>query len=67
MLGDANEHPNLHPLHPLSLQEMMAAFEAEATKTNRPRLMLTAAVAAGQKNIDAGYQVPQLGASVHCR
>ncbi|XP_018614066.1 acidic mammalian chitinase-like [Scleropages formosus] len=42
-------------------QEMMTAFEAEGKKTNRPRLMLTAAVSAGKSTIDAGYQIPQLG------
>ena len=42
----------------------MAAFEAEAKQTNRPRLMLTAAVAGGKENIDPAYQIPQLGALV---
>uniref|UniRef100_A0A8C9TW18 Acidic mammalian chitinase n=1 Tax=Scleropages formosus TaxID=113540 RepID=A0A8C9TW18_SCLFO len=41
-------------------QEMMTAFEAEGKKTNRPRLMLTAAVSAGKSTIDAGYQIPQI-------
>ncbi|KAL4622398.1 acidic mammalian chitinase-like [Arapaima gigas] len=43
------------------VQEMMAAFEAEGKKTNRPRLMLTAAVAAGKSTIDSGYQISQIG------
>ncbi|XP_045079217.1 acidic mammalian chitinase-like [Coregonus clupeaformis] len=43
------------------LQELMAAFEAEGKNTNRPRLMLTAAVAAGKGTIDTGYQIAEIG------
>lgn len=43
------------------LQELMTAFEAEGRRTNRPRLMLTAAVAGGKGTIDAGYQISQIG------
>ncbi|XP_030590017.1 acidic mammalian chitinase-like [Archocentrus centrarchus] len=39
------------------LQEILAAFEKEAAETKRPRLMLTAAVAAGKGNIDNGYEI----------
>ncbi|XP_071994930.1 acidic mammalian chitinase-like isoform X1 [Engystomops pustulosus] len=42
------------------VQETRAAFEAEASQTNRPRLMITAAVAAGISNIQAGYEIPDL-------
>ena len=38
----------------------MEAYEAEATATGRPRLMLTAAVAAGKGTIDAGYEIAEL-------
>ncbi|XP_075966670.1 acidic mammalian chitinase-like [Anarhichas minor] len=44
------------------VQELMSAFEAEGKKTGRPRLMLTAAVAAGKGTIDSGYQIAQIGA-----
>jgi len=40
----------------------MTAFEAEGKKTNRPRLMLTAAVSAGKGTIETGYQIAQIGA-----
>lgn len=43
------------------LQEMLAAFEQEAKQVNKPRLMITAAVAAGLSNIQAGYQIAELG------
>ena len=70
MICTPNAHPPLISLHHhlsllhVSLQELLAAFEAEATKTNRPRLMLTAAVSAGKATIDAGYEIAKIGASV---
>uniref|UniRef100_A0A8C4XYD0 chitinase n=1 Tax=Gopherus evgoodei TaxID=1825980 RepID=A0A8C4XYD0_9SAUR len=36
-------------------------FLQEAKQINKPRLLVTAAVAAGLSNIESGYQVPQLG------
>lgn len=44
----------------LILQELREAFEQEAIESNRPRLMVTAAVAAGISNIQAGYEIPEL-------
>ncbi|XP_056128886.1 acidic mammalian chitinase-like [Lampris incognitus] len=44
------------------VQELMSAFVDEGKRTNRPRLMLTAAVAAGKGTIDSGYQIAQIGA-----
>ncbi|NXJ16479.1 CHIA chitinase, partial [Odontophorus gujanensis] len=43
------------------VQEMLAAFEQEAKQVNKPRLMITAAVAAGLSTIQAGYQIAELG------
>ena len=37
---------------------MRAAFENEGRRTSRPRLLLTAAVAAGKTTIDAAYEIP---------
>jgi len=39
---------------------MRTAFENESSETGHPRLLLTAAVAAGKKKIDAGYDVTVL-------
>ncbi|XP_014849997.1 PREDICTED: acidic mammalian chitinase-like [Poecilia mexicana] len=41
----------------LLCQEFLAAFEKEAAETKRPRLLLTAAVAAGKGTIDEGYEI----------
>ncbi|KAE8292982.1 Acidic mammalian chitinase [Larimichthys crocea] len=41
-------------------QELLAAFEQEAAATRKPRLLLTAAVAAGKGNIDNGYEIPKV-------
>ncbi|CAB1414646.1 unnamed protein product [Pleuronectes platessa] len=46
------------------LQEMRAAFETEAKQSNRARLLMSAAVAAGKNNIDSAYQIPKLGQSL---
>ena len=43
-------------------EEMLAAFEEESKKTGQPRLMLTAAVAAGKDTIDSAYEVDKLAA-----
>lgn len=41
-------------------QELMDAFKREAAETNRPRLLLTAAVAAGKATIDKAYEVRKI-------
>ncbi|XP_033939747.1 acidic mammalian chitinase-like [Pseudochaenichthys georgianus] len=43
------------------VQELLSAFEAEGKKTNRPRLMVTAAVSAGKGTIESGYQIAEIG------
>lgn len=42
-------------------QELRAAFEQEAKQSGQPRLMVTAAVAAGLSTIQAGYEIAELG------
>ncbi|XP_035244645.1 acidic mammalian chitinase-like [Anguilla anguilla] len=59
--GSRGSPPEDKQLYTTLVQEMMAAFEAEAKQTNRPRLMLTAAVSAGKGTIDSAYQIAQIG------
>lgn len=51
---------HVHRRFPPLAQEMREAFEQEAKQVNKPRLMVTAAVAGGISNIQAGYEIPQL-------
>ncbi|XP_053542056.1 acidic mammalian chitinase isoform X3 [Ictalurus punctatus] len=44
----------------LLCQELRQAYEAESSATGRPRLMVTAAVAAGKSPIDAGYEIAEI-------
>ncbi|XP_054601643.1 acidic mammalian chitinase [Nothobranchius furzeri] len=44
----------------LLCQELLAAFEKESAETKKPRLLLTAAVAAGKGNIDNGYEIAEI-------
>ncbi|GCC29494.1 hypothetical protein chiPu_0007936, partial [Chiloscyllium punctatum] len=59
--GSRGSPPQDKHLYTVLVQELMAAFEAEGKSTGRPRLLLSAAVAGGQSNIDSGYEVAQLG------
>ncbi|XP_075052136.1 acidic mammalian chitinase-like [Mixophyes fleayi] len=43
------------------IEEMLDAFNREASSTGRPRLLITAAVSAGKGTIDAGYEVAKIG------
>uniref|UniRef100_H3B2Q9 GH18 domain-containing protein n=1 Tax=Latimeria chalumnae TaxID=7897 RepID=H3B2Q9_LATCH len=58
--GSRGSPPQTKQQYPVFLQELMQAFEQEAQSSNRPRLMISAAVAAGKANIDAGYDVPAM-------
>ncbi|KAL4645983.1 acidic mammalian chitinase-like isoform X2 [Arapaima gigas] len=53
--------PQDQQLYSVLLEEMRAAFEAEAKQTNRARLLISAAVSAGQGTIETAYQIPKLG------
>uniref|UniRef100_A0A7M4EWK2 Acidic mammalian chitinase n=1 Tax=Crocodylus porosus TaxID=8502 RepID=A0A7M4EWK2_CROPO len=43
------------------IKEILEAFEQEAKQVNKPRLLITAAVAGGLSNIQGGYQIAELG------
>ena len=45
---------------PVSFQELVAAYAAEAAATGNNQLMLTAAVSAGKGTIDAGYEIAEI-------
>ncbi|XP_028849103.1 acidic mammalian chitinase-like isoform X2 [Denticeps clupeoides] len=59
--GNRGSPPQDQQLYSVLLQEMRAAFEKEAAQTNRPRLLMSAAVSAGVGTIETAYQIPQLG------
>ena len=42
-------------------EELMAAFERDAAERQEPRLLLTAAVAAGKPTIDKAYEITKIG------
>ncbi|KAL1021026.1 hypothetical protein UPYG_G00007770 [Umbra pygmaea] len=48
----------------LLCEELLEAFKKEATNTSQPRLLLTAAVAAGKGNIDNGYEIAEVSKSL---
>ncbi|KAK2106825.1 hypothetical protein P7K49_016339 [Saguinus oedipus] len=58
--GSRGSPPQDKHLFTVLVQEMREAFEQEAKQINKPRLMVTAAVAAGISNIQSGYEIPQL-------
>lgn len=47
-----------------SMQELLEAYEVEGNVSGRPRLLLTAAVPANKKNIDAGFQIAEISKCV---
>lgn len=58
--GSRGSPPQDKHLFTVLVKELREAFEQEAIESNRPRLMVTAAVAAGISNIQAGYEIPEL-------
>ncbi|NXP51268.1 CHIA chitinase, partial [Heliornis fulica] len=59
--GSRGSPPQDKGLFTVLVKEMLDAFEQEAKQVNKPRLMVTAAVAAGLSTIQAGYEIPELG------
>lgn len=52
--------PEDKPRYTALIREVRIAFEEEAARTGKPRLLIAAAVAAGKDKIDTGYDVPGL-------
>ena len=50
---------SLSPVSSVS-QEMYKAFEHEATQSNKPSLLISAAVSAGKGTIETAYQIPEM-------
>lgn len=62
ILNYVNEHrsSDCHLWSFCGLQELFEAFEAEVRPPGRPRLLITAAVAAGKEIIEAGYEIAEI-------
>ncbi|XP_063813345.1 acidic mammalian chitinase-like isoform X2 [Pseudophryne corroboree] len=58
--SDRGSPPQTQQQYSVLLQEMYAAFVQEASQTNKPRLLMSAAVSAGKPTIENAYQIPQL-------
>ncbi|XP_076717774.1 acidic mammalian chitinase-like [Callospermophilus lateralis] len=58
--GSRGSPPQDKHLFTVLVQEIREAFEEEAKKNNKPRLLITAAVAGGISTIESGYEIPQL-------
>ncbi|KAL2090875.1 hypothetical protein ACEWY4_013138 [Coilia grayii] len=48
----------------LLVRELIDAYEAESKSTGQPRLLLSAAVAAGKATIEAGYEIAEIAKSL---
>ncbi|GCB68279.1 hypothetical protein scyTo_0000853 [Scyliorhinus torazame] len=59
--GSRGSPPQDKHLFTVLAQELMAAFEAEGKSIGKPRLLLSAALAAGVSIIETAYEVPELG------
>ncbi|XP_028402554.1 chitotriosidase-1-like isoform X2 [Dendronephthya gigantea] len=62
--GRGNSPPGDKQRFTALCDELVAAFEAEAADSGKERLLLTAAVPAGFRSIDAGYEVDKLANSL---
>uniref|UniRef100_UPI00398F4339 acidic mammalian chitinase-like n=1 Tax=Pristiophorus japonicus TaxID=55135 RepID=UPI00398F4339 len=59
--GSRGSPPQDKHLFTILTQELIAAFETEGKSIGKPRLLLSAAVAAGKPTIETAYEIPQLG------
>ncbi|XP_066479488.1 acidic mammalian chitinase-like [Tiliqua scincoides] len=58
--GKGDSPADTQQLFTVLLQETYEAFEQEASQTNKPRLLISAAVSAGVGTIETAYQIPQM-------
>ncbi|KAM4701924.1 acidic mammalian chitinase-like [Discoglossus pictus] len=58
--SDRGSPPQTQQQFSVLLQEMHNAFVQEAAQSNKPQLLISAAVSAGVSTIQSGYQIPQL-------
>ncbi|XP_075837804.1 acidic mammalian chitinase-like [Microtus pennsylvanicus] len=58
--GSRGNPPEDKHLFTVLVKEIHEAFEKEANENNKPRLLITAAVAAGVSNTEAGYEIREL-------
>lgn len=56
----SEEHTNQILTWVFSMQELTEAYEREGNVTGKPRLLLSAAVPAGQKYIDGGFEIAEI-------
>ena len=62
--GRGNSPPGDKQRFTMLCDELLAAFEDEAAQSGKERMLLTAAVPAGYRTIDAGYEVEKIARSL---
>ncbi|KAM5294630.1 LOW QUALITY PROTEIN: acidic mammalian chitinase-like [Glossophaga mutica] len=58
--GHCGSPEDTQQLFTVLLKEMYEAFEQEAAQSNKPRLLISAAVSAGKGTVEAAYQIPEM-------